>query len=584
MRLAGALLLLTGLVATPFQEATGQPTEKGFDVRFGARIPLKDGIHLGASLYLPERGGQAAPTLFFMTPYGTDHFHAEASALARRGFAVAAVDVRGRGNSEGEFEPWAHDGRDGFDVTEWLARQPWSTGKVGMFGHSYGGRAVWSTLKERPPHLAAAVPIAASLAMQGWNNILTPDVMQWILLTAGASANSRLAADSTFWVAKYRELYLGMKPLAEMDEIVGTPSPLFDRFLAHPTLDAYWSAVTPTPADFARLRVPVLTIVGQYEFGPQAALWYYHRHLEAAGAEADHQLLLGPWDHRGSLRPSSEAGGLDLGEASRIDMVGLLADWFAWRLLDAPRPSFLSQPVRYYELGTNRWLSAQSLDAVAEPTVTLDLDSDGEAGSLARPGALRPGRRGTATSDDWIFDPRDLRRGQAELEERSDWASHFAMPADLWGSGVVYLSEPLSPSARLAGEPQLRVWMAIDTPDADFAARLDVVGADGKVVLIGEDWVRARFHASVEREQSVPNGVALEYQFKFPFQVRQLAAGSRLRLVLSSPNSIFQAKNYNAGGEVARESGKDARIVQVRVVHDAEHPSRLELGLRRLSD
>lgn len=113
-------------------------------IRFDERIPLRDGITLAADVYLPEGDGPW-PAVVLRTPYNKN---AESqSALGRwwaeRGYAVVYNDVRGRGDSDGTFAPYRHDGRDGFDTIEWAAAQPWCDGNVGTLGGSYLGHVQW---------------------------------------------------------------------------------------------------------------------------------------------------------------------------------------------------------------------------------------------------------------------------------------------------------------------------------------------------------------------------------------------------------------------------------------------------------
>src|SRR6185295_5443832 len=102
------------------------------------------------------------PVIFTLTPYIADSYHDRAMFFARNGYVFALVDVRGRGSSEGTFDPFAQEARDGYDVVEWLARQPFGNGKVAMWGGSYAGYDQWATAKELPPHLATIVPAASA--------------------------------------------------------------------------------------------------------------------------------------------------------------------------------------------------------------------------------------------------------------------------------------------------------------------------------------------------------------------------------------------------------------------------------------
>ena len=120
------------------------------------KIPMRDGSHLNATIYRPYGETKALPVIFMFTPYPDDTSHPSASYFARRGFVYAYVDVRGRGDSEGDFVPFERDAQDGYDVTEWLAKQPWSNGKVAMFGGSLPRAATSGRVASaHPPHLVA---------------------------------------------------------------------------------------------------------------------------------------------------------------------------------------------------------------------------------------------------------------------------------------------------------------------------------------------------------------------------------------------------------------------------------------------
>jgi predicted acyl esterase len=117
-------------------------------------------------------------------------------------------------------------------------------------------------------------------------------------------------------------------------------------------------------------------------------------------------------------------------------------------------------------------------------------------------------------------------------------------------------------------------------PDTDFQADVYELLSDGTSILLASDTKRARYRESLRTAKPVPPGEVLKYEFTtFNWFSRLLGAGSRLRLVVSSPNSIFVQKNYNGGGDVSRESARDARTAHVTLYHDASHPSSLELPL-----
>src|ERR1043165_4152086 len=108
-------------------------------MQWGVKIPLRDGVRLNATLYLPKNHQKRAPVIFTLTPYIGQTYHDRGLYFAAHGYPFLTVDVRGRGNSEGVFKPLIQEARDGHDVVEWLAKQPYCNGKVTMWGGSYAG-------------------------------------------------------------------------------------------------------------------------------------------------------------------------------------------------------------------------------------------------------------------------------------------------------------------------------------------------------------------------------------------------------------------------------------------------------------
>jgi predicted acyl esterase len=145
---------------------------------------------------------------------------------------------------------------------------------------------------------------------------------------------------------------------------------------------------------------------------------------------------------------------------------------------------------------------------------------------------------------------------------------------------LVYHSAPFGTDTEITGYLKLVVWMALDVPDTDFQVRLSEIMFNGKNISLTSDLLRARYRESLRQEKLITPGEINRYEFNgFTFFSRRIARNSRLRLMISSPNSIYLQKNYNSGGVVAEESGRDARVAHVTLYHDAEHPSCLELPI-----
>jgi putative CocE/NonD family hydrolase len=563
--------------------------EQEVTLRWGVKVPLRDGIRLNATLYMPKQAPGPLPVIFLLTPYLADSAHERGMYFARHGYNYALVDVRGRGNSEGEFEAFANEGRDGHDVVEWLARQPWCDGKVAMWGGSYAGFDQWATAKEMPPHLATIVPAASAhpgVDFPFFHNIFYAYDVQWRTFTSGSAPNAKLFGDSAFWGAKFRRLYHEHLAFDRLDEIAGNPSADFQKWIANPVPGPYWEAMNPSPEQLRALALPILTITGHYDGDQPGALDFYRQHMQhgSAAARDRHYLVIGPWDHPGTRTPRRDVGGLHSQEAGELDLNKLHREWYDWTMKGGPRPEFLKQRVAYYVTGGahETWKYADSLEAIAGETRQLFLHSaGGQANDVFRSGALAAEKPAGEEPDHYVYDPLDVRPAELEKGENPDYLTDQRVAHNLAGGGVIYHSAPFSADTEVSGMPRLHVWIAMDVPDTDFAVALYEIKPDGGSVLLGEDLRRARHRESLTRETPVRPGEINRYDFELRFSSRVVAKGSRLRLVLAALNSTYYEKNYNSGGAVARESGKDARTAHVAVYHDAHHASVLELPVAR---
>ncbi len=578
---------------TPAPSPSQPPAD--YDLRWGVKIPIRDKVELNATLYLPKTPDGSppkTPVIFTLTPYISDSYHARAAYFASHGYAFALVDVRGRGNSGGEFEPFANEPRDGHDVVEWLAKQSFCDGKVAMWGGSYAGFDQWATAKELPPHLATIVPAAAAhppLDYPSYHNVGETYDVQWFTFTSGRAGQQNLFADQKFWNTKFLDAYKKHIPFKSLDSFVGNPSANFQRILKHPVADAYYDAMVPTREQFQKITLPILTITGQYDGDELGALSFYRDHLGNVSPEAGakHFLIIGPWDHAGTRTPTNEVGGVKFGSAAIVDLNDLHRQWYDWTMRNGPKPEFLKNQVAYYLLapgnsGANgEWKYADSFETlVANPKIFYLDSKNGDANGVFRSSSLTE-KQPSEGSDTFTYDPLDTTRGERvdgtdPKEKTSGIDQTYAL--SIGKDGLVYHTEPLPNETPLVGCPQLTLWVSIDTPDTDLQAHLYEIQPDGTSIVLWSDIRRLRYRESLREAKLVKPGEIVRCDFNPGlFVARQLMKGSRLRLVISSPNSILWQKNYNSGGVVADETAKDARTAHVNVYHDPEHASAIQL-------
>jgi putative CocE/NonD family hydrolase len=582
VRVCFVVALFAPAIALTQQTASSAPPE--VDMQWAVKVLMRDGIALNATVFRPHAQKEALPVVFTLTPYIGDSYLDRAMYFARHGYVFALVDVRGRGNSAGTFAPFENDARDGYDVVEWFAKQPWCNGKVAMWGGSYAGFDQWATLKEFPPHLATIVPAAAAHAGVDFpfeSNSTALYLMQWLSFTSGVTGNGKLFAEDSFWESKWREMYRQHLPFKTLDVLVGNPSPIFQKWLSHPMPDAYFDSLAPAPEDYKKIRIPILTITGSYDGDQLGAIAYYRRHMEfgATDAKARHYLVIGPWDHAGTRTPNRDVGGLKFGEPSMLDLNKLHLEWYDWTMKTGSRPGFLEKRVGYYVMAEDKWKFADSLESVANETLKLSLDSSADATDVFHAGSLvTSSSQPAGTADHFVYDPLDSRPGDAEPFSDPSYLTSQRGVLNLFGRGVVYHSAPLDRDTEISGYAKLRVWLSMDVPDTDLLASIYEVLPDGGSVLLTQAQMRARYRRSLRNPQPVPLNKPELYEFtNFAWFSRRLEKGSRIRLVFECPNSIQLEKNYNSGGDVASESAKDAKTAHLTLLHDSEHISTLEL-------
>ncbi|HJX97592.1 MAG TPA: CocE/NonD family hydrolase [Chthoniobacterales bacterium] len=584
----------------PKAEASATPVPAtDYDVRWGVKIPMRDKVELNATVYLPKTPDGSVPktpVVFTLTPYISDTYHPRAAYFASHGYVYALVDVRGRGNSGGEFEPFAQEPRDGHDVVEWFAQQPFCNGKVAMWGGSYAGFDQWATAKEFPPHLATIVPVASAHPGYDYpvlNNIGYAYDVQWFTYTSGKAGQVNLFGDSKFWRTKFLDAYKKHIAFSTLDSLaVGNPLPSFQRILKHPTPDVYYDAMTPSVEQFKKIALPILTITGQYDGDEMGAMMYYRDHVANASPDvrAKHFLIIGPWDHPGTRTPTDEVAGVKFGPGAIVDLNDLHRQWYDWTMKNGAKPQFLKDRVAYYLLapgnsGANgEWKYTDSYEKLIANPKAFYLDSkNGDANGVFRSGSLTQ-KTPAQGADEFVNDPMDTSRGEnvegVESNEKTAGLDQ-KLPLSIGKDGLVYHTEPLVTETPMIGCPRVSLWVSIDTPDVDLEADLYEIQPDGTSIGLWSDNRRLRYRESMREGKLAKSGEIVKCDFDPGlFIARRLMKGSRLRLVVTSPNSINWQKNYNSGGVVADETAKDARTAHVKVYHDAEHASAIDLPLR----
>lgn len=561
------------------------------EIRMGVRIPMRDGVRLSSCLWLPRDRAEPLATCLMATCYMSSRPHARARQFNNSGWAFLGVDCRGRSDSEGVYNPSCPVSiDDAEDIFNWIRAQPWSNGEVATRGGSALGGIQWQILRAHPDGLIAAAP--SSAAKPGYdstmlNNIVSLSHLQWLVLVHGRIENHPIYDDEFgFWTEFFRRAYREHWSLLQMAEAFGPDAGFtadFEQILAHPAIDGHWDALDIGPADYAAIDVPILSVAGYWDGNQNGTLLRYFEHMThgVEKARTEHYLVLGPWDHAGAGLEKHDAYGVTFPANAYVPRFPLHLGFFEWACGRGERPAFLEDRVGWYVTGADEWRWAPNYEAIAPTSRTLYLASDGRANAFHRAGSLEtasatPG----AEFDVFQCNPFDLRCGLAEL---SDYPEQLIDPAyiRLYGNdGVVYLSAPLEADMEIAGIPRVVLWLEADAPDFDLALMLHEVLPDGRIFYLTETRWRARWRRSLREQHLMPLAQAEECVIdRFYFFARRLGKGSRLRIVIRALSSIVHQRNYNSAKPVGEQRAEDGCVATVKVLHDAEHPSRVELPI-----
>ena len=555
-----------------------------YNLKWNAKIAMRDGIKISANIYMPANK-KPVPVIVSITPYIADNLHSRGSYFAQNGYAYLAVDARGRGNSEGEFTGF-ENGHDGHDIVEWAAKQPWCNSKVAMRGASFLGGIQWRTLNEFPPHLNSIVPGAATFSgtvTPLMKNIFIMEEYQWWVGVAGNTPNDNLAEDDSFWIEKYKELYSKQLPYNQLDKLAGIPSEFFQTTLKHPTIDSYYENNLFSKDDYKKIDIPILTITGHYDDTQTAALKHYKMHMKYGLTEsiANHYVLIGPWDHGGVSTPSRNVGGLEFGKNSVLDLNNLHKEWFDWTLKNGKKPEFLKKKITYYVAGLNEWKYADDFENISTEQTKFYLNSENaQANDVYNSGFLQSKMSDNSIPDEYIYDPLNVEKLLMGRDQEGDYLLDQTYVQNLNNDGLIYHSPVFEKDTEITGFIVASLWIELNVPDTDFQVTIFEMTPKGEQIRIAQDFLRARYRESNQEEKLIIAGEINEYVFDdFAFFSRLISKGSRLRVLISSPNTWFFERNYNGGGVVAQESGKDAQTAHIKLHHGINYPSWLELPI-----
>jgi predicted acyl esterase len=509
-------------------------------------IPMRDGQHLSAYLYFPPGDGPwpAAFEQRYADLRGAGTRKA-AAKLAEAGFVVAMVNFRGTYLSEGTWVGYRALGwgelQDGYDTCEWLAAQPWCTGKIGTFGSSQGGYAQNFLAVAAPPHLACQymVDTGLSLFQEGYR-------------VGGTTRPQRFQ---------------------RMNDVCRNPADnqaLMAEWFRHPTYDNYWRQ-EDCSLHFDRMNVPCFTIGSWYDFMNQGSIASFIGRQRAGGpnSRGKQQLVIGPWLH-GRLNKKNRVGDLEYPSNATWPENDHIVRWFNHFLKGENNGVEREPTVRYYVMGAvgeggapgNVWREAADFPPPAEMR-PLYLQAEGRLTSAAPKAAM------SRTS--YESDPRH----PMEIPGTAFPGAKDARPFEEQSQVLTFTTEPLEEPVEWTGRIKAELYVSSTARDTDFIVRMSDVYPDGRSILLVDYPWRARYREGFEKEVLLDPGQVARVAFDVGWVSQIFNRGHRIRVTVASNGAPLYEPNPQTGEALTIEFPENAVTATNTIHHELAHASRI---------
>ncbi|TAH06747.1 MAG: CocE/NonD family hydrolase [Sphingobacteriia bacterium] len=523
-----------------------------YNIQDSILIKSRDGASISVLLVRKNGEDKPLPVIFGFTIYARKTDVNKAKQAADKGYVVVYAYTRGKKNSPNEVIPYEHDGDDAYDVIDWISKQEWCNGSVGMYGGSYNGFSQWASTKKLHPALKTIVPSASAapgLDAPMMNNVVMNFQFSW---TYYVSNNKYLDNDDynnrKQWNDMEQKWFKTGSSYRTFDSLLGRPkNKIFNRWLDHPTYDDYWQNMIPNKAQFAKINIPVLTTTGYFDGGQVGAL-YYMRELDKHNPNANQYLIIGPYGHFGSQgSPDSVYNGYKIDSVANISITNIIFQWFDYILKNKEKPAFLQNRINYQLMGTNTWKHAKSLSSVSNDSLTFFLDN-------ANKYQLTPQKARKI----------DFAKMKVDYTNRDFMNSYYYAFRLIWeelnaGGGVMYKSAPLLDDVEFTGCFTGQMNVSINKRDVDYSIVLFEQMPDGKYYYLTYFMGRASYAKdNKKRELLTPDKkTALPFSNSY-FTSRKLSKGSKLVVIVNVNKSSSEQINYGTGKDVSEETIKDA--------------------------
>lgn len=514
-------------------------------------IPTRSGIALSAIVVRKKANTTPLPVVLFYTTYyqdASDMVFGKKSA--ERDYVGVVAYARGIKTDLNHYAPFEHEGTDVYDIIDWINRQSWCNGSVGMYSGSYTGYSQWAAAKNGHPALKTIVPQVA--VMPGYdfpmeNNVPLSHILSWS--NDNIYKSKPLARNLPF------DHFNNGTAYNKLDSLAGGHNPIFQKWLSHPAYDSYWRDMVPTPGEYAKINIPVLTTTGYYDGSQIGAIQYFRLHNQYH-KEANHYFVIGPYDHwGGQRRASKKLMGYEIDSVADTSMMELAYEWLDYILKGRRKPELLKDKVNYQVMGTNVWRHAATLQETSNDTLSFYLDHK----TLS---VRKPKKNG-------------FEKQTVDFKDRENQHNYFT-PEIIFdtldaSNGLIFSSKPFEKDFLISGSFTGELLATINKKDMDVSLALYEQMPDGKYFFLTRYVGRASYAKDNAKRQLLRPGKKESIPFcNTRFISKKISKGSCFVILLNINKHPFEIINYGSGKPVSGETIQDAvEPLQIQWHHDS---------------
>ncbi|MGI9579935.1 CocE/NonD family hydrolase [Chryseobacterium sp. RRHN12] len=464
-------------------------------------------------------------------------------------YVGAIVNTRGKRNSNDINNPFEHESEDIYEVIDWVSKQPWSNGTVGMVGGSYLGFSQWAAVKKLHPALKTIVPqvaVGIGIDYPAQNNVFMSYMLQWIQYVT----NNKFTDEANFtnaikWDSIFTKWYKSGKSFRSLDKISGKPSKIFQRWLDHPGYDEYWQKMVPYKEDFSKINIPILTTTGYYDDDQIGALYYFKQH-HLYNKNAEHYLVIGPYNHGGAQNFGfTYVNGNPIDPVARISIDDLAFSWFDYILKGGKKPEILKDRINFQVMNTNTWKHVADLDKMHNSSLKFYLQDKKNTSSVFS----KPVKQ-------------SFTRQTVDLKNRNQKDTYYKVSKKdsiKTTNSVAFESEVLDKDIIMSGNLSGVFNVSVNKKDFDTDTYLYQISPDGKSYLLSTHIVRASYAKDHEKRQLLEPNTTEQIPINNSYVMsRKIEKGSKLLLLVGVNNNPNWQINYGSGKDVSDETLKDA--------------------------